>query len=557
MTTSGDMLGPPAAAGAVVDLTDAALEHVIRPREGGSTRAGVVAASEEVPSPVEAGPPPLHEGSTRPRTGAAWRRRHVVLLVVLDAGALATGWAIPAIGATRLAVAPPGARSLVALVALGLLWLAVVSACRGYDDRLVGVGLEEFRRMANAAVWFTALVALAAHLCWPQAARGLVAVVMPVTAAGSLLLRRGVRVALARRRCLGDAVHRALVVGPAAAAGILGSRLDRASSGLTVVGTWSPARSGHAGDEPALADVAPSGRGATPSPVPDDEDAVDLDVSDLRRLLIAVRERDADTVLVPPGTGWGPDTLRRLAWALEGTGVDLLLACAPTDVARSRLALRPVSGLMLLQVREPEFTGGQRLVKDVIDRAGAALLLVALAPLMVAVATAVRIQDPGPVIFRQVRVGRGGVPFTMFKFRTMQRDSERLRAALASRNDHRDGVLFKMRGDPRITGIGRWLRRVSLDELPQLVNVLLGQMSLVGPRPPLPAEVDRYGPQTQRRLLVRPGMTGLWQVSGRADLSWQDTVRLDLYYVENWSVALDSEILFRTISAVLTGKGAR
>jgi len=274
-------------------------------------------------------------------------------------------------------------------------------------------------------------------------------------------------------------------------------------------------------------------------------------------VLAAARAAGADTVAVAHSPTVDADVLRRIAWSLEGTGMNLLVAPALTDVAGPRVNIRPVSGLPLLQVSEPEFTGARRLVKGAIDVAGAALGIALASPLLLALALSVRLSGPGPVLFRQIRIGRGGQEFTMYKFRSMRADAERVLEQLRGSNDHADGVLFKMRDDPRVTPVGRYLRRYSLDELPQLFNVLLGHMSLVGPRPPLPSEVARYEHETHRRLLVKPGMTGLWQVSGRADLDWEETVRLDLYYVENWSVALDAEIAWKTLWAVLRGSGAR
>lgn len=223
------------------------------------------------------------------------------------------------------------------------------------------------------------------------------------------------------------------------------------------------------------------------------------------------------------------------------------------DVAGPRTMIRPAAGLPLLHVEHPELGGARKLVKNVFDRLVAAALLVLLAPLLVGLAVAVRVTSPGPALFRQTRVGRDGKLFTILKFRTMRRGSEQQKITLVS---DRDGVLFKIRNDPRVTPLGTRMRRTSLDELPQLINVVRGHMSLVGPRPPLPEEVARYGDDVRRRLLVRPGMTGLWQVSGRSDLSWEESVRLDLRYVENWSLTLDLQILWKTWSAVARGQGA-
>jgi exopolysaccharide biosynthesis polyprenyl glycosylphosphotransferase len=216
----------------------------------------------------------------------------------------------------------------------------------------------------------------------------------------------------------------------------------------------------------------------------------------------------------------------------------------------------PVDGLPLMWVDQPEFTGTRRVVKRVVDVlvSGAALLVAS--PLLLVIALAVRLSSRGPVIYRSTRLGRSSEEITVLKFRTMVRDADQIRAQLMEFNEHGDGVLFKMRRDPRVTRVGRVLRQFSLDELPQLVNVFLGSMSLVGPRPPLPEEVERYHGDVRRRLLVKPGLTGLWQVSGRSDLSWDESVRLDLYYVENWSLGFDFAIIARTVSAVLRRRGA-
>ena len=213
-----------------------------------------------------------------------------------------------------------------------------------------------------------------------------------------------------------------------------------------------------------------------------------------------------------------------------------------------------VDGLPLLRLTEPTFTGLARMIKTVGDRLAAGLLLLLVAPVLVGLAIVVRIDD-GPVLFRQYRVGRHGKQFRMVKFRSMERNAEQRRHELEGSNKA-DDPIFKLYDDPRVTKVGSFLRRYSLDELPQLVNVLAGSMSLVGPRPPLPEEVAMYLRDAQRKLLVKPGLTGLWQTSGRSDLSWEESVRLDLRYVENWSLALDAMIVWRTIGAVARGTGA-
>jgi exopolysaccharide biosynthesis polyprenyl glycosylphosphotransferase len=279
-------------------------------------------------------------------------------------------------------------------------------------------------------------------------------------------------------------------------------------------------------------------------------------LGDVDSVRAAVALSDADTVAVVSSLAVGPEKLRWISWQLEGTATDLVVSPGLTEVAGPRLHIRPVAGLPLLHVEEPEFSGFRRVLKGVFDRSVAMVSILLLSPVFLVLAVSVRLGSRGPALFRQVRVGRDGSIFTMLKFRSMYVDAEARLAGLAGHSDHGDGILFKMRDDPRVTPVGRLLRKYSLDELPQLFNVLLGSMSLVGPRPPLPREVARYEEHVHRRLLVKPGLTGLWQVSGRSDLSWDESVRLDLYYVENWSLALDLAIIARTVWAVLQGRGA-
>ena len=278
-------------------------------------------------------------------------------------------------------------------------------------------------------------------------------------------------------------------------------------------------------------------------------------VTDLDDLRGCVERTAADAVVVMPCRHLGPDRLRSLAWQLERPGTPLLVATGLHDLGPTRAGLHHSGPVSLIRLRPARLGGAGRAVKQVCDRVVAGLALVALAPLLVALAVAVRLETPGAALFRQTRIGRDGRPFTMLKLRTMSVDAEDRRGELAAHADP-GHVLFKLRTDPRVTRIGRLLRTYSLDELPQLVNVVRGEMALVGPRPPLPDEVARYDADTRRRLAVTPGLTGLWQVSGRSDLSWQESVRLDLRYVENWSLGLDLRILARTVGAVLGHRGA-
>ncbi|MQA59920.1 MAG: exopolysaccharide biosynthesis polyprenyl glycosylphosphotransferase [Actinophytocola sp.] len=260
-------------------------------------------------------------------------------------------------------------------------------------------------------------------------------------------------------------------------------------------------------------------------------------------------------VAVTPDPYWTPDRLRRLAWDLEGTGTEMVIDPGLMEVAGPRLHITGVLGMPVLRVSAPAFTGFRRVIKAMADRGAAAMLLLLMMPVMVTVSVFIKLESKGPVFYRQRRVGKDGSQFMMVKFRTMVRDADARRTDLAEDNEGA-GLLFKIRDDPRVTKVGSFLRRYSIDELPQLFNVLGGSMSLVGPRPPLPEECEQYAPDVRRRLLVKPGMTGLWQVSGRSDLSWDESIRLDLRYVEDWSLALDAMILWKTFRAVLSGEGA-
>jgi exopolysaccharide biosynthesis polyprenyl glycosylphosphotransferase len=275
----------------------------------------------------------------------------------------------------------------------------------------------------------------------------------------------------------------------------------------------------------------------------------------LDRIAVAAEVTSADAVVVLPCRHLGAPAIRRLGWQLERARVQLLVAPGLGDVVRQRATYLSAGCLPLLHVAHAELTGLRRVAKEVFDRTAAALGLLVAAPVLLALVLAIRVETPGPAIFRQERIGRNDKHFTVFKLRTMTHDAEDRLSALLSHNDA-DGALFKMRADPRVTRVGRLLRRYSLDELPQLFNVVLGQMSLVGPRPALPSEVGSYAHDVRRRMVVKPGLTGLWQVSGRSNLPWEEAVRLDLRYVENWSLMLDVWILCRTVRAVLSGEGA-
>ncbi|HUC58433.1 MAG TPA: sugar transferase [Streptosporangiaceae bacterium] len=418
------------------------------------------------------------------------------------------------------------------IMATPLLWWISLLIAGGYDARIIGLGSDEFRRVINAGASLAIAAMIISYLTQFQLSRWYLTATFLGATGADLVCRSRLRKRLHAQRRRGRRLHRVVAAGqPGAVADLISTFRRDSYHGLSVVAAC--VTSDYHSDQLAGVPVAGS----------------------FDRLPAAVSDFGADTVAVLAGGEIDSDRLRELAWSLEKTGTDLCVAPILLDVAGPRTTIRPVAGLPLLYVDHPELKGGKRIVKDIFDRAAAGAALVLLAPLFGAIALAIKCIDPGPVFFRQTRIGRDGQDFTVYKFRTMRADAERLKARYFKRNEA-SGVLFKIRHDPRVTKTGRWLRRWSLDELPQLANVLAGDMSLVGPRPHLPEEAAQYCDAMRRRLAVKPGITGLWQVSGRSDLSWDETVRLDVRYVENWSLALDLQILWKTCSAVISGTGA-
>jgi exopolysaccharide biosynthesis polyprenyl glycosylphosphotransferase len=425
--------------------------------------------------------------------------------------------------------AGPGGYVLVPVLA-PLAWVTAVAAYRTYEPRYLGSGPDEFRRVLHAGLLLFTIIAVTSYSAGEDFSRGIVLAGIAATVTASLLARQVLRLRLHRARARGRGMHRVLVVGRAdAAVGLIEQLVRMPSHGYVPVGVCVPGevRPSHVREVPVVGDVD--------------------------GILSAVDALGAHVVAVASHPDVSGQALRRLSWALAERGVELIVSPGIVAVAGPRLSIRPVSELSLLHLERPAAAGGW--LKSVFDRTVAAALLLVASPLMLGIAAAIRLSSPGPALFRQVRVGAGGRQFTMYKFRSMVVDADRRKAELSAL-DEGNGVLFKVRDDPRVTRIGAFLRRRSLDEVPQLINVVRGEMSLVGPRPPLPAEVAGYCDDAVRRLRVRPGMTGLWQVSGRSDLSWEESLRLDLRYVDNWSLTYDLQILWRTVRAVLGGSGA-
>jgi exopolysaccharide biosynthesis polyprenyl glycosylphosphotransferase len=445
---------------------------------------------------------------------------------LLIAGAICGGLFLRFGGATN--VSP---RNGVLAAILAPTWLLLLAIGGAYEHDRVRTGTEQAKAVFEASVRMAAFTAFALYLANTQVSRGFYLLALPGGFLALLAGRYAAQAFLHRARRRGRCLHRVLAVGNVDDILHLLAQVERkAHHGLNVVGACTVTNKAELGPGvPVLGVPADAGQAAA--------------------------EAHVDTVAVTSTGVLGRDGLRRLAWDLEGSDTGLLLAPHLTDVAGPRITVRPLGALSLLQVSEPKFSGASRVLKGAFDRVLAALALFGLLPVFLVVAAAIKLDSKGPVFFRQTRTGLGGRPFQLVKFRSMVPAAEDLLIDLTDKNEC-GGVLFKIKRDPRVTRVGRLLRRVSIDELPQLWNVLTGQMSLVGPRPPLPTEVELYAADVRRRLLVKPGLTGLWQVSGRSDLTWEESVRLDLYYVENWSLLMDFMIMVRTVGAIVAGRGA-
>lgn len=422
-------------------------------------------------------------------------------------------------------------------------WMIALNATQSRDKRLLGSGATEYSRVAAASFMVFGFLAIVDLIFKLDIARGFVAVALPCGTLSLLVGRWLWRRDLTNRRILGNHLQKILVVGDFESSTGFIERIDKNPAlGYKVAGL-------------IRLDGFDSNPGGGPRPgivVADRRPGPSLDLS---KVTAAVASSGASTVALTSTATLGHSLVRELSWELESMDVDILVTPGVTDIAGPRMMLRPVAGLPMLHIDKPRYEGANRFLKAGVDRVGSAFLLLFLVPLLGACAVAVKVSSAGPIFYRAERIGLGNNPFRMWKFRSMVVDADLQVASLSDATDG-NGVLFKMRLDPRVTRVGRFLRRYSLDELPQLINVLAGDMSLVGPRPPLRAEVEMYRGPAIRRLLVRPGITGLWQISGRSDLSWDESVRLDLLYVENWSIMQDLVILWRTMRAVLSGRGA-
>nr|WP_243659651.1 sugar transferase [Streptomyces sp. BK205] len=415
-----------------------------------------------------------------------------------------------------------------------LLVLAALAVGRAWAPAVLGQGAEEFRRLGRSLFAATVVLALGGIALTSRNIKLWIFVAIPAIALVTMTARYVLRLGLHKQRKEGQCLRPVLAAGsPATVSDLINRTRKFPHLGWRVDGVCTTEGRGFDADE---------------------LDGVPV-VGQLTDVAKYVENDGYRVVAVTPDPYWTPERLQRLAWNLEGSEAEMVVAPVLMEVAGPRLHVDAVLGIPLLRVSMPTFTGGRRAIKAVVDRLGSAILLILFAPLMLLVGLLVVADSRGGAFYSQRRVGKDGREFTILKFRTMVVGADLARAELADRNEGA-GLLFKMRRDPRVTRVGTVLRRYSLDELPQLFNVLTGSMSLVGPRPPLPEESAAYGPDIRRRLLVKPGLTGLWQISGRSDLPWEEAVRLDLRYVEDWSLALDAVILWKTLRAVLYGQGA-
>jgi exopolysaccharide biosynthesis polyprenyl glycosylphosphotransferase len=469
---------------------------------------------------------------------AAWSRRYLMLVASADALVGAMAAAVPASISDTLS----GQHNRVLMLSLigAIVWPAAIGLCRGYRRNRIGIGFDEPGAVMRAGMIVvvacalpTGFTAVPAGALTMYALLKLVATGTPFAVLLSLIVRFLARKILHHLQCRGHSLRHVVVVGSFGAAQQLSERIQREpDTGMKVIGLCLPSSEL---PRPVVAGV----------PV----------LGSLRQVSEVVRRMGCDAVAVTSDDATRYSYLRELAWSLEGAGVELLVDPGLVEVAGPRMHIRPLMGFPLLHVEEPHFTGWRRLVKRVTDLILTSVGLLIISPVMLGIALGIKLHDGGPVIFRQSRIGRDGKPFTMLKFRSMVVDAEERKLQLMSLNEAKGG-LFKLSHDPRVTRFGQFLRNFSLDELPQLFNVLAGSMSLVGPRPHLTSELAQMPSEASRRSLVTPGLTGLWQVSGRSDLEGEDAIRLDLRYVENWSLSLDLQILWKTISAVLAKRGA-
>lgn len=538
-TSVGNMLVEPGEV-ARGDSYPSTLSRSRRDVAGSIVATSVARTSLRPPADDTLAPPPAIHGSLCTR----WRQRYSNWLVASDAVVVTGVVAVAQIarfGNVTSGSLWAGHASIaysVVSVLIVVAWALVLAIYHTRAQQVIGAGPEEFRRVWMATLWVFGVIAILSTLFKLEIARGYLAIAFPLGLVSLSVSRHLARRYLVAQRRRGRFTTAVLAVGEPRSVKSLAQSLARhPADGYIVVGACTPG-------VPPGENIVIAGLG--PLPVfPYDGD-----------IEHALAMSQADTVALTSAGELGAEGIRDLSWQLEKLGVDLVVSPGIVDVAGPRLTVRPVGDLPLIHVDKPQYHGAKRFQKRAFDVCFSVLALLVASPVMIIAALAVKMTSRGPVFYRAERIGLDGVPFPMIKFRSMVVDADQQLAKVADLNEIEGGVLFKIRKDPRVTRVGRFLRRYSIDELPQFINVIRGEMSVVGPRPPMRSEVETYDHRVRRRLLVRPGITGLWQVSGRSDLSWEDSVRLDLSYVENWSMLSDLAIAAKTIGAVFRASGA-
>lgn len=461
-------------------------------------------------------------------SAAKWRQGYIRKLAVSDFLILLS---IGALGMASVPFEMTAAQFFI--VAAMLIWALLLILGRTRATQQIGVGASEYKRVVDSTALVAGLMAFVAVLFDINGVRELILIGFPA-GMGLLVLERWIwRRWLWKQAAFGYALSQVVVVGQEQDIEYVVRQLRRKAgpaykiAGLLIDGPQ---------DNVLGIDAVPT-------------------FSGLENLEAAVRNVEADSVIVAGPLRGGGNALKDLSWRLEETKTNVIVVSSLTNVAGPRISMRPVEGLPLMHVEMPSFTGGHHVIKRILDIVLSSVALLGLAPVFLSIALAIKFSSEGPVLFSQQRVGRRGKSFRIYKFRSMVVDAEQQLGKLREQNEG-SGPLFKLKVDPRVTKVGAWLRKYSLDELPQIYNVLRGDMSLVGPRPPLPCEVECYEGYTERRLFINPGLTGLWQINGRSDLDWEESVRLDLYYVENWSLTGDLMIMWRTLKVMLRPAGA-
>lgn len=476
-----------------------------------------------------------------PTTLESWQRKYPIRLRAIDAAVVV--WAVAGAFGVRFGFADNAETKDGEYILLSLALIVVWCLMLGYwgtrEARILGAGSEEYKRVIAASGWLFGFVAVISYALKIDTARGFVGLAFPAGVIGLLAARWLMRQHLAVDRKNGHSSSKVLIVGSlSSAVHLVRSLRTQPAAGYLPVAVHVPPTEVSAG---CALDLG----------IP-----VSATESGVESVLLAVDSAGIDAVAISSGAPLGPTDLRQLGWELAARDIGMILAPALTDVAGPRIHTQPVAGLPLIHVSTPKLTGGKKVAKRVFDIVVAGALTLGLLPIFLLIAALVRSTSHGPVFYMQERIGLRGTSFRMLKFRSMKANADAELQHLLAEQGSADEPLFKVENDPRITPVGRILRKFSLDELPQLLNVIGGSMSLVGPRPQRASEVALYDDAAHRRLYVSPGMSGLWQVSGRSNLTWEESIRLDLYYVENWSLMGDVVILLKTFKAVFASTGA-